>query len=254
MLRAAYPDAIILPIHDCLDDTMWSSRLDEAIRAVIPNVSAAKLYGGRKSFQEHYYGEFTPVEIDSGIEYRSGTHQREAIGKVVRSTSDFRAGIIYSTQNSFPYVKMCVDIACLKQCDEFGHALEEPEILLGRKDSENKWRLPGGGVDKGETLEHAACRELYEETLISTDQKSMRYIQSMPAGDWRFKNAGEIGLMTTLFITQYLWGAPRAGDDLVEVKWFPISQARNAVVKGHKTLITAVWREVKNDKQSNSAN
>ena len=250
MLRAAYPDAIILPIHDQLDDNEWSKKVDVTIRGVVPNLSGASLYGGRDSFKSHYHGEYNAIDVESNVKYQSGHDQREDIGKVVRSTNDFRAGIIYSTQNAWPYVKMCVDIACIKTHEhlkegEYGDGLKklsDPMILLGRKANENKWRLVGGMVDKGEDLESAAAREFAEETGLEGTISEMKYVGSFPVGDWRFKNAGEIGLLTALFIVDYKWGAPRASDDLVELKWCPISIAEDEVVKGHKTLVAAVKR------------
>jgi bifunctional NMN adenylyltransferase/nudix hydrolase len=246
MLRAAYPDAFILPIYDCLDDLEWSRNVDKAIKGIVPNLTGASLYGGRNSFKEHYKGEYHAVDVDSGIRYQSGRDQREDIGKVVRSSSDFRAGIIYSTQNAWPYVKMCVDIACIKYTDPNNTSLLEPLVLLGRKANENRWRLPGGMVDKGEDLEIAASRELREETG-NFEFSALKYLGSAPVGDWRFKNAGEIGLLTALFVTEYLFGHPHVGDDLIELKWCPIKQAEDEVVKGHKTLISAL-KEYLNDK------
>lgn len=245
MLRAEYPDAIILPQYDKLSDEEWSKALDTQIRGIVPNLSGAKLYGGRGSFQPHYKGDFTVVEVNSGIEYRSGTMQRSDIGKVVRSSADFRAGVIYSTQNSWPYVKSCVDIACIR-VNEFSKPMPHGvEILLGRKASENKWRLPGGMVDKGETLEQAASREFREETSLTAEISKLRYVGSFPVNDWRFKNAGEIGLLTALFIVDHTWGAPQGADDLVEVKWHPIATAEDEVIKGHKNLIDAVKKALK---------
>jgi bifunctional NMN adenylyltransferase/nudix hydrolase len=242
MLRSEYPDAFILPIHDRLDDQEWSNELDRQIRTVVPNVKGARLYGGRDSFASHYKGAFTPTVVESGIQYMNGREQRDAIGRVVRTSGDFRAGIIYSTQNAWPYVKMCVDIAMVKLAKDM-HLAQEHHILLGRKASENKWRLPGGAVDKGESLEQAASRELMEETCLSAELSNLEYLGSYPAGDWRYKNAGEIGLMTALFVTEYQFGAATGSDDLVEVKWHPLSSAEKEVVKNHKTLIAAVRRK-----------
>jgi len=237
MLRAAYPDALILPVHDMLSDEEWSRELDKQIRGVVPNLTGARLYGGRDSFKTHYQGDFTAVDIESGIQYMNGREQREAIGRAVRSTSDFRAGVIYSTQNAFPYVKLCVDIACTLRQEE------ETFILLGKKPHENKWRLPGGMVDKKDkTVEQAAMRELIEETGVAAEPTALQYVGSFPVGDWRFKNAGEIGLMTALFTVPYQFGGVKAGDDLAEVKWVRLSKAEREVVKSHKALVSAVRR------------
>jgi len=256
LLRSEYPDATILPLYDHLSNEEWSKQLDSQIRGIYPNVTNAKLYGGRSSFQEHYCGTFEPVNINSDIEYKSGTKQREDIGKVVRGSADFRAGIVYSTQNSWPYVKMCVDIAYVKTLGEIDGSggsignkvlgkLRDPLILLGRKETENKWRVPGGMVEKGESLEFAACKELGEETDMFVEMSKLKYIGSYPVGDWRFKNAGEIGLLTALFLVEHQFGAPVAKDDLVEVKWCPLSKAEREVTKGHKVLIAAVKKHLK---------
>ena len=258
MLRAEFPEVTaIQPIEDCQSDEVWSEQVDRAIRLVVPNVKDAVLYGGRSSFVPHYNGIHKAIEVDGGIGYQSGTEQRKEIGKLERNSPDFRAGVIYSTQNSFPYVKMCVDIALVKEVQETKYEVTELsagsatvkafQILLGRKEHETKWRLPGGAVDKGETLENAACRELREETSVYAELKDLEYIMSAPVGDWRYTKAGEIGIMTALFTVKHKWDAPRANDDLCEVKWVPLDNAEKMVMNGHKPLVREIRRRYQND-------
>jgi bifunctional NMN adenylyltransferase/nudix hydrolase len=236
-IQSEYPDAILLPLHDKQSDEVWSDQLDSAVTAVIPNISKAMLYGGRDSFQSHYKGRFTTVKVESAIRYHSGTEQREDLGKVVRNSPDFRAGIIYSTQNSWPYVKMCVDIAVLTVRSS------GMMVLLGRKNNEVKWRLPGGMVDKGRTLECEASKELREETGIDIIKDDFKYLMSTPVGDWRMKQAGEIGLLTSLFAVRIDDTEAVAGDDLCEVKWFELRKAHEGIMPGHRPLINFLKKE-----------
>ena len=59
-------------------------------------------------------------------------------------------------------------------------------VMIQRSDS-GKWGLPGGMVDWGEDIPHAARRELEEETgLKLTKIKSLRGVYSDPKRDPRF--------------------------------------------------------------------
>jgi 8-oxo-dGTP diphosphatase len=60
------------------------------------------------------------------------------------------------------------------------------DILLLRRSSEDdleplKWSLPGGKVDKGENIQEAAIRELFEETGIVVDR--VMYVTSIKNED-----------------------------------------------------------------------
>ena len=54
--------------------------------------------------------------------------------------------------------------------DELGRLLVIKERMHG---TEAKWKLPGGMVDRGESFEQAACREVMEETGVRTNFESV---------------------------------------------------------------------------------
>lgn len=58
---------------------------------------------------------------------------------------------------------------------------EDGKVLLCKRleSYEKNWQFPQGGIDKGETAEHAALRELEEETSIVSVKKIAEYPQTI---------------------------------------------------------------------------
>ena len=49
----------------------------------------------------------------------------------------------------------------------------------------NFWSVPMGGVEKGETFEEAAARELKEETMLDINPKSLVYLGTIKDGKYK---------------------------------------------------------------------
>jgi len=82
-------------------------------------------------------------------------------------------------------------------------------VLVSRKNPPHGWALPGGFVDYGESLEHAARREALEETSLRIDELEMLNVYSDPGRDPRFHT------ITTVFVARGE-GVLKANDDAVE--------------------------------------
>ena len=223
MVRAAYPHVTILPVHDCRSDEEWSAGVDRQIATAFP-FQAATIYGGRDSAITHYMGHHATRMLDLGIDTVSGTAMRERIKHTPRHTDDFRAGIIYSFCHLPPRNYLCVDIAMVL----------ETKVLLVKRDSEEAWRFPGGFVDStDESLEHAARRELAEETGLTVEH-NLEYIGSAQINDWRTRDVQDARHITTFWRTQYTYGSPTAGDDVDLARWFPLYDL--PIVPEHRVL------------------
>lgn len=114
---------------------------------------------------------------------------------------------------------------------------EAGKILLGRKKGKKLWRLPGGFVDPKDTnLEKASERERSEECHIGFEDADLclcshpKYIGSCRVPDPRYENSPD-KIMSAVFISYYIDGTPKAGDDLVEVKWFTKDYVRRCYPK-----------------------
>jgi len=88
-----------------------------------------------------------------------------------------------------------------------------PIVLIERRNPPHGWAIPGGFVDVGETLEHAAIREAEEETGLVVRLKALLGNYSDPARDPRGHT------VTAVYIGE-AYGRPRAGDDAGKAEAF----------------------------------
>lgn len=228
MIQEKYPDITILAIPDHRSDEEWSNMLDSRIREIFP-IGEVVLYGGRDSFIKCYHGQFETKELAART-CLSGTEIRKHVSEEMRSSKDWRAGVIYGTYNRYPISYQTVDIAVFNS--------SESEILLARKPSEDKYRFIGGFVSPSDpSLEFAAMREFKEEAGNAEIEIS-QYIGSFRVDDWRYRGERD-KIMTTLFKANYIFGTLKASDDISELKWFKVEDFDLlSVVEEHRAMMT----------------
>ncbi len=224
MLKAMYPSLSFLALPDMPNDADWSMNVDSVIKMVCP-IGNVTIYGGRDSFIKHYSGRYATKEIDLN-QTNSGTNLREITSDKIEISSDFRKGIIYSVYNQYPKVFPTVDIAVVNN---------NLQVLMGKKKGSKLWRFPGGFVDPSDqTLEHAATRELKEETGL--DANTLKYLLSVKIEDWRYPH-DDAKILTTFFICSSYTGILIASDDLHYAEFVPLaSLAINEVEPVHQYL------------------
>ncbi len=90
-------------------------------------------------------------------------------------------------------------------------------LLVERANPPLGWALPGGFVDRGETCEQAALREVREETGLSVVLTALLGVYSDPARDPRQHT------LSVVYTAQAAdLDALRAGDDAKNARFFPL--------------------------------
>lgn len=220
MIKKEYPDIVVLPLPDHPLDAQWSLNLDTLLSNAFPG-SSFILYGSRDSFIPYYSGKLKTVELDETGSH-SATLIREQISDKVLDSEEFRTGIIYAYSNTYLKVYATVDIAVFKD--------NKTQILLGRKNIDNKWRLLGGFSDPtDDSFEAAAARELREE-CGPIEAGDMQYEKSFRVNDWRYRSEAD-KIITSLFSTDFVSGSPAGSDDIAEVRWFPLNEVEMLITE-----------------------
>jgi len=230
MLLDEFPDLIVLYIKDVSCDEVWSNKIDEQIGDMIGPNQTVTLYGSRDSFISHYKGRFGCQELLQEV-YLSATDIRQQISNKVKSSPDFRAGVIWATHHQYPKALMTVDVAIFNE--------DYSMLLLAKKPHEKKYRFVGGFVEPGHTLEQTVRKEVNEETHLEVGD--VKYVGSEHINDYRY--AGEVDQITTsLFTCKVTYGRPTPDDDIQELKWFQVEDIslENDVMEIHHGLMEKI--------------
>lgn len=131
-------------------------------------------------------------------------------------------GAVKSYRNPIPTVDIIIEI-------------DGGIVLIERRNEPLGWALPGGFVDYGETLEHAATREAREETSLEIFDLQLLGCYSDPARDPRHHT------ITTAYIARGE-GTPKADDDAASLAVFPIDALPALLCFDHARIIADYLR------------
>jgi ADP-ribose pyrophosphatase YjhB (NUDIX family) len=109
-------------------------------------------------------------------------------------------------------------------------------VLIERKNPPQGWALPGGFVDYGETLEHAAAREAREETGLEVQNLHQFRAYSDPDRDPRQHNV-------TMVFTATAEGSPQAADDAENLAVFPLDELPAELAFDHGRILRDYMEE-----------
>lgn len=234
MILESYPDVIVLYIKDIGNNEKWSKQLDRQIEDIISPTSTVMLYGGRESFVEHYLGKFSTCEIIQES-YSSGSLIRNKISNKVKSSKEFRAGVIWAAHNQYPKIYPTVDVAIWNK--------KKDELLMAKKPNQDLYRFVGGFAEGKTSFEDSVVKEVLEETHIEIE--NITYIGSSPIDDWRYRKEVD-GIVTLFFEATHSFGKPNPDDDISELKWFKANSIFSKdIVPEHRVLLNMLRQKNK---------
>lgn len=122
------------------------------------------------------------------------------------------------------------------------------EILL-IQDAKNRWTIPKGHIEEGETPKQTAEREIGEETGLQ-ELKVMNWLGKI---NFRYRRATSLVLMTTeIFLVKALGDTDKLKPEewMNGIKWFPANEALDKIEYDDiGKLILLALKKIRNSKQ-----
>jgi len=116
-------------------------------------------------------------------------------------------------------------------------------VRRARPPMQGLFTLPGGGVEAGESLAEAACREVREETGLITEAVALAGYREVITRD----DAGRVQrhFVILTFAARWVAGEPRLNEELLEARWMrPAGLPQLSTTEGLAEIVAAAFEQL----------
>jgi len=112
------------------------------------------------------------------------------------------------------------------------------KILLTRRTDNNRWCLPGGGTDPGESVTETCVREVWEETGLRVQVCKMTGVYSNPNEILVYPDGNRFQTIALNFDVEVVGGELTTSAETSEIAYFSIEELDNIdLMKRHRIRI-----------------
>ncbi|MBT98097.1 MAG: NUDIX hydrolase [Dehalococcoidia bacterium] len=106
-------------------------------------------------------------------------------------------------------------------------------ILLTRREDNNRWCLPGGGMDPGESAAEACERELLEETGLEVRVTKLIGVYTTPDLLMEYPDGNRIQPVAFSFEAEITGGELGLSDEVTEFGWYTLAEIEDMDILEH---------------------
>ncbi len=122
---------------------------------------------------------------------------------------------------------------------------ESDRVLLIKHTDVNRWVLPGGSIEPGETPANAVVREVWEETGLQVKPISICGVFGGPDFKVTYSNGDQVSYIMTVFACDIIGGTiRRESDEASDAKFFtPEEWTKLEILPWVRIVLNKVGRE-----------
>ena len=121
---------------------------------------------------------------------------------------------------------------------------DHEKILLTRREDNNQWCLPGGGMEPGESASEACIREVEEETGLQVTIKRLIGVYTTPHELIVYRDGNKIQLVALCFEAEVVGGELRLSCETTEYGYFSYQEIQELdLLLNHRQRIKDAYSE-----------